>query len=61
MRFRKFDPAKENIPHNQPCIVKCPEYCSSGYHIALWDGEAWITDAHDDITEYVTEFKVIED
>ena len=58
---------KIKFPKNQPepkfnttYIVKVPGYCPSGYAFATCDG-AWISDAGDNISEYVTEWVEIEE
>ena len=45
----KFKTSKPKDYYNVIYIVSCPEYCSSGYEIATYNGEDWETDAGDTI------------
>lgn len=43
------------------CLVECWGYCPSGYAVAKWGREKWLTDVEDDITEYVTAYQEIDE
>lgn len=49
---------KEKTPEiYQWYIVKCPDWCESGFAVAQWDGENWFDNSgRNDFDEYVTEY-----
>ena len=52
INFKEENPKK---PIESVCIIKCPEFCQSGYQIATWDNydKIWTNDHEQDLTEYV--------
>jgi len=38
IKFKKENPKKWR---GEICVVKCPNYCQSGYQIAIWNGADW--------------------
>lgn len=56
IKFKKENPKKWA---GEACIVECPNYCQSGYQIAIWNGYDWENDMGDTITEYVTGWAIL--
>jgi hypothetical protein len=57
IKFTKSNPKKWR---GESYLVRCPDYCGSGYQVASWDGVNWTTE-YETITEYVTGWCVIEE
>ncbi len=42
-------------------LVKCPDYCQSGFQIATWNGKTWVTDDGSNISKYVKGWVLLEE
>lgn len=56
-----FDPTKTKLLHKEEWyLVKCSRFSESGYEIAQWDGEGFISQANnDEISDFVEGYKLL--
>ena len=54
-----FKEITEEAPCLEWCVVECPNYTPSGFHIAQYNNGVWEDENGEDITHYVEGWHVI--